>query len=229
MIFDKGTDQIDDLLEAIASGNPGWELVIKSLYSDSKQLQEAAYLLLQENQEPKAKAALEEYEKSRLKLLQEQIEKAFTAVKYPGDKKVAVQMDLDNGLAGQYFSSKKKRGHTVESLLKFNYALIVFSPEVFQYYLPVYLLAVLEAPEAAIDLHYAIISVFDPQDRKYRESEYRDDWKKWLKLRLELFSQEQLRALIAYLEYSLFSFNLGKERAANRAIAFLSSFLESCH
>ncbi len=74
-----------------------------------------------------------------------------------------------------------------------------------------------------------MISIFDPQDRKYRESEYRDSWKKWQKLRVELFSQEQLRALIAYFEYSLFDLNLGKERAATRAIAFLSSFLESCH
>lgn len=169
------------------------------------------------------------WEKSQLKLLQEQIETVFAAVKYPGDKKVVVEMDLDSGLAGQYFSSKKRRGHTAESLLKFNYALIVFSPEVFQYYLPVYLLAVLEDPEAGIDLHYGIVSVFDPQDKKYRESEEKDYWKKWQKLRVELFSQEQLRALIAYFEYSLFSFNLEKERAGNRAIAFLSSFLESCH
>lgn len=93
----------------------------------------------------------------------------------------------------------------------------------FHYYLPAFLLAVLENPDEADMIYEKIIFCFEPfrSDCKQSSSVY---WRDWRRLRVRRLSGAQRYAVVAYFQYCIteFDYVIGK-KAMIRAIKFLSS------
>jgi len=79
--------------------------------------------------------------------LREQIERAFERTPAPQGRLVETLFD-DEGVS-DYFRGRTWRGHAVKDLRYHEVALSFFTPEAFRYFLPAFMLASIDDPEAA--------------------------------------------------------------------------------
>jgi hypothetical protein len=100
----------------------------------------------------------------------ESIEDAFADVPYPGDANITnCSYKQTLGFAcfecveiAEYFQGTIWRGHSVKDLRLNESALNFFTAEALHYYLPAFILAELEDPEAADVIYDRLISIFTP-------------------------------------------------------------------
>lgn len=80
--------------------------------------------------------------------VREQILAAFAETPRPLQKRISVETYDDEGTA-DYFADKTWLGHPAETLFKYESSLVFFTPEAYRYFLPAYMLAEIDDPEAA--------------------------------------------------------------------------------
>lgn len=129
--------------------------------------------------------------------LAKQIREAFADATYPGDDNLIYDSrDVGARQIADAFRGKHWSEVPFETLLYHNDALHFFSPEAFRFYLPAYLLAVLERYEDADILPEMLVGVLtapDPQDPVYSS----------FRRKFDGFSAARKAAITAFLEYLL--------------------------
>jgi hypothetical protein len=127
--------------------------------------------------------------------LAKRIREAFADAPYPGDGNlIYAPDDLGAREIADAFRGKHWSEVPFETLLYHNDALHFFTDEAFRFYLPAYLLAVLERYEDADVLPEMLVGVLtapDPQDPGYSS----------FRLRFDGFSADRRAAVTAFLEY----------------------------
>src|SRR5689334_6156359 len=95
--------------------------------------------------------------------LRESIESAFGDVPHPGDDNITRHAGcLECAEIADYFRGKSWRGHSMQGLWRIRDALPLLTPEALHYFLPAFMLAVLDAPDEADVTPEAIIGTFTP-------------------------------------------------------------------
>lgn len=77
------------------------------------------------------------------------IESAWQGVPYPGDDKIFTPDSYDDEDIINYFSGTTWRGHDAASLRAHSSAFTFFTPEAFHYWLPAFMVAAMQNPQAA--------------------------------------------------------------------------------
>jgi hypothetical protein len=90
------------------------------------------------------------------------IEHAFERTPRPDDDNISATTYDDEGTA-EYFRGRAWHGHTPQALRQHEAALSFFSDDAYRYFLPAYMLAELEDPEAADVIAQHIIHGLTPQ------------------------------------------------------------------
>lgn len=122
------------------------------------------------------------------------IELAFEDVGYPGDVNIIRCSCSICRQTSDYFRGTRWQAHTLENLRKHQLALSLFTPEAFQYFLPAYMLATLDAWCETCLIPFLITKQFLPprSDEDPRRQEHHAK-------RMALFTPAQREAIIAYL------------------------------
>ncbi len=125
----------------------------------------------------------------RKMLLVAEIRAVFADVPYPGDDSITdTTHPWDEGVS-DYFKGTSQEGHAARELRAHSEALSFFLPEAYHYYLPAFVIAVLEEPEAADTIYNSLICDFNSR-RRTKEIVHR-------------LSSAQRQAMIKYFEYCL--------------------------
>lgn len=122
-----------------------------------------------------------------------QIRAAWANAVRPPDKQICAPTYDDEGV-GAYFAGRPWHGHDVKSLRWHSAGLSFFSAEGFCYYLPAYLMAVLEDIRAADVIYDSILFHLSP-------AQLGKQWADSYRARIAGFDEAQKRAIIAYLEW----------------------------
>lgn len=138
--------------------------------------------------------------------LRAQIRAAWADAVRPSDEKICDTYD-DEGVVA-YFAGRSWDGHDVRSLRYHSVGLSFFLPEAFCYYLPAYLLAVLEDANAADVVYDGILYHLEP-------SQLGMQWADSYRARIDGFDEAQKEALVGYLEWCRARF----EQAGGRGYA----------
>jgi hypothetical protein len=104
--------------------------------------------------------------------LRDVIESAFAGVPHPGDDRITVCSggDADEVLA--CFRGRTSGGFSAQQLRHHDYALSYFSEDALLYFLPAFLIALVEAPETADTIQTRILWMFTvPSGHKPRDRE----------------------------------------------------------
>ena len=136
------------------------------------------------------------------------IESAFANTPAPGNNFSDISATMDDEGIVEYFRGTTWRGHRVQDLRCHSAALSFFTDKAFRYWLPAFMLAELENPDAAdsiaegIALHLSDANLADA--------------------RLKQFSQSELKALVAFLNECAMKYDDGTRsaqfRKAERAV-----------
>jgi hypothetical protein len=139
--------------------------------------------------------------------LQENIERAFADVPYPGHTQITAHRCPECDEIADYFRDTAWRGHSIEHLGSHASALALFTPEAYRYFLPGFMLATLENPQAADAIAGNIVFGFfsTPEVGK----------------RLALFNSDQRDAVVGFLRH-LAGSGLCSEYELNAALQTLS-------
>ncbi len=116
-----------------------------------------------------------------------EIRSAFKDVQRPkGDLFIPKKQDEGEE---EYFADKTSEGHSVEALRYHEVAMGLFTPEAHQYFLPAFMVAALEDPDAADVIPDHILYHFSEYDREF--------WKK----RVSILSNAQKSVIAKFLTY----------------------------
>lgn len=127
------------------------------------------------------------------------LEAAFAAVPYPGDDNIT-DCGYTKTFGGpcfecreiaEYFRGKPWRGHAITDLRYHESALSLFTEEALQYYLPAFVEAVLDDPQAADVIYDGLIFIFTPSSSPAAEHH------------VQRLSSAQRSVMIAYFQYCL--------------------------
>ena len=130
---------------------------------------------------------MEDNSNDKIAPLVREIQEAFANVPYPGDDNISAPTYDDEGTL-EYFAGTKQEGHSVEDLRYHSAALSFFTLDAFLYYLPAYVVAVLQDPEEADIIYDSLIFHFN------RAASGKI---------VHLLSPAQRQAMIKYFEYCL--------------------------
>lgn len=136
--------------------------------------------------------------------LSAQIRAAWANAVRPRDNKICNPTYDDEGVSA-YFAGRPWHGHDAASLRWHSVGLSFFSPAGFCYYLPAYLLAVIENIRGMGDIYARLLagpedfygSIFYHLSPERLDSQWADNYR----ARIAGFDEEQRRAIIAYLEW----------------------------
>ena len=118
-----------------------------------------------------------------------EIRAVFADVPYPGDDNItSTTYPWDEGVS-DYFRGTTQEGHSAKDLRCHKEALSFFLPEAYHYYLPAFIVAVLEDSEAADNIYGSLICDFNSR-RRTKEI-------------IPRLSVAQRQAMIKYFEYCL--------------------------
>jgi len=136
-----------------------------------------------------------------------QIEDAWADAPYPGDENIFTPDSYDDEDIGNYFHGTTWRGHDPVALRAHGSAFTFFTPAAFHYWLPAFMLAAIENPDAA--------DVILDQIPRSVSNQYAS--KRW-----PLFTEPQRNAVAAYLRFQIEAFGDGAEDD-RKALAILES------
>lgn len=126
-------------------------------------------------------------------LLQEKIKQVFSQVKQPSTEKI-VDCDCWECVAQKKMFSGQTKENLSEELIKKCDTVALFSPEAFHYFLPCFLIYSLKYEADNEDFADYVLNTVLP----YKEDDTSRSY--WIR-RLKLFSQEQLKVVIEYINY----------------------------
>lgn len=129
--------------------------------------------------------------------LAQQISQAFSDSSYPGDDNISVPTYDDEGTT-EYFKGRKWFGHSVEDLRRHSSSLTFFTNEAFCYFVPAYMLAVIEDAEAADVIIDHLWSDLSPPKNDINRPSFQGKW--------ALFTAAQKFAIVEFMEYSYVKF-----------------------
>jgi Family of unknown function (DUF6714) len=118
------------------------------------------------------------------------INAAFVEVPYPCGHAISEDTQDDEGTTA-HFRGTSWRDHSPEALSRQSFALLIFTPEAFRYFLPSFLVASLRAPRIA-PLDSVIYALTPPKGNPRRPS----FWRRW-----SLFTPAQRRVIVDCLRY----------------------------
>jgi len=126
-------------------------------------------------------------------LLQEQIKQAFSEVQQPNPEEI-VDCSCWECVAQKKMFSGQTKGNLSDKLIEKCDTVALFSPKAFHYFLPCFLIYSLKHETDNEDFADYVLNIILP----YKEDDTSRSY--WLK-RLCLFSQEQLKVVIEYINY----------------------------
>ena len=127
--------------------------------------------------------------------LKDEILSAFRSVPYPGDDRITGHSCPECDEIAGYFRGTGQTGHTVDGLWEHEAALSLFSDEAFHYWLPSFMLAVLESPENSGNISDRVLRKFGPPE----SSEFADlDDPEGRISRVRRLDPEQRRAVVSF-------------------------------
>jgi hypothetical protein len=129
--------------------------------------------------------------------IRESIESAFRDVPYPGDDNITrcTHADcLECAEVAEHFRGMTWHGHTMQSLWRVRDTIPLLTPEALHYFLPAFMLAILDTPQDADITPISIIGQFTPpaQSADERQRAYFDT-------RLAQFTPAQRQAIADFL------------------------------
>jgi hypothetical protein len=123
----------------------------------------------------------------------EEIDTAFAGLKPPGDAKLLHPQCMDDLDVADFYDAQERQELTGEMLIQRYAAPSFFSAEAFQYYMPAYMIWSLENSDSIEFVVESTLSAFDP-------GEIGSDLRDFQISKFALFTPEQIRAIISFLE-----------------------------
>ena len=146
---------------------------------------------------------------NEVEALVQEIKAAFADVPYPGDENITgTTFPWDEGVS-DYFRGTTQEGHEVKNLRLHSAALSFFLPEAYHYYLPAFVIAVLQDPEEADAISDSLVVDFSGRDRT-REI-------------IQRLSPPQRRAMLRYFQFDPFTSGESFNSRLSRAISNLQA------
>jgi len=104
--------------------------------------------------------------------LRDIIESAFAAVPHPGDDRITACTGGDADQVLAYFRGRGSRELSAQQLREHDYALTFFTDDALLYFLPAFLIALVEDPVTADEIQTRILGLFTvPRGHKPRDRE----------------------------------------------------------